>query len=67
MSKMRQFVFTSGDEAKTIEALSYKRAVKSFQSNTKQSEVQVEWVSKRGDTVCCTQRLPWGRTKKLGR
>ena len=35
MAKMRTFTFYDGEETKTIDALGYRRAVKSFQNNTK--------------------------------
>ena len=33
MPKMREFKFTGGEEPKTVEAMSYKKAVKSYQNN----------------------------------
>jgi len=64
---MREFVFWDGNENKTVEALSYKRAVKSFQGNTKASSVRVEWRAKKGVVHTIEQSLPLGRKKKLGR
>ena len=33
MPKMREFKFNGGEEPKTVEAMSYKKAVKSYQNN----------------------------------
>ena len=67
MAKMRTFTFYDGDETKTIDALGYRRAVKSFQNNTKSKSVKVEWEAKKGGTYEKQQILPLGRSKKLGR
>lgn len=67
MAKMRTFTFYDGEETKTIDALGYRRAVKSFQSNTKSKSVKVEWEAKKGGTYEKQQILPLGRSKKLGR
>ena len=64
---MRTFTFYDGEETKTIDALGYRRAVKSFQSNTKSKSVKVEWEAKKGGTYEKQQILPLGRSKKLGR
>ena len=67
MAKMRTFTFTDGDKVETREAVSYKKAVKSFQSSTKSKFVKVEWEAKKGDIYEIIQPLPMGRSKKLGR
>ena len=67
MAKMRTFTFYDGEETKTIDALGYRRAVKSFQSNTKSKSVKVEWEAKKGGTYEKQQTLPLGRSKKLGK
>lgn len=67
MAKMRNYTFVTEEETKTIEALSYKKAVKSFQGNTKSKSVRVEWEAKKGGLYEITQQLPMGRSKKLGR
>tara|TARA_B100002019_G_C21234383_1_gene581918 strand:- start:878 stop:1081 length:204 start_codon:yes stop_codon:yes gene_type:complete len=67
MAKMRTFTFYDGEETKTIDALGYRRAVKSFQNNTKSKSVKVEWEAKKGGTYEKQQILPLGRSKKLGR
>ncbi len=64
---MRTFTFYDGEETKTIDALGYRRAVKSFQNNTKSKSVKVEWEAKKGGTYEKQQILPLGRSKKLGR
>ena len=68
MAKMRAYTFYDGDqEPKTIDAVSYKKAVKSFQANAKSKEVRVEWEAKKGGIYEKQQTLPLGRSKKLGR
>jgi hypothetical protein len=67
MSKMREFIFDDGNETKTIEALSYKKAVKSYQSSSKANHVRVEWCAKKGVVHEIVQPLPMGRSKRLGR
>lgn len=67
MAKMRTFTFTDGDKVETREAISYKKAVKSFQSGTKSKSVIVEWTGKRGHEYTIEQTIPMGRKKKLGR
>ena len=67
MAKMRTFTFYDGDEVKTVESTSYKKAVKSYQGNTKSKIVRVEWDAKKGGTYEMDQPLPMGRSKKIGR
>jgi len=67
MARMREFTFDTGTELKTVEAMSYKKAVKSFQSSTKARSVRVEWLAKKGVVHEITQPLPLGRSKKIGR
>ena len=51
---MREFKFTGG-ETKTIEAMSYKKAVKSYQNNHDVKKygnlVEVEWTSKKAACI----------------
>jgi len=67
MAKKRTFTFYDGEETKTVEALSFRRAVKSFQNDTKSKTVRVEWEAKKGGLYEKLQALPLGRSKKLGR
>ena len=67
MAKMRTYTFFDGDESKTVDATSYKKAVKSFQGGTKSKIVRVEWEAKKGGIYEKQQALPLGREKKLGR
>ena len=67
MAKMRTYTFYDGDNVETKESVSYKKAVKSFQSNTKSKSVRVEWEAKKGGLYEIIQPLPMGRSKKLGR
>jgi hypothetical protein len=52
MPRMREFTFNNGKEDKIIEAMSYKKAVKSYQSSANRKEdgdtVNVYWLSKKG-------------------
>ena len=67
MAKMRTFTFIDGDKTETREEISYKKAVKSYQSGTKSKSVIVEWTGKRGHEYTIQQPLPMGRKKKLGK
>ena len=68
MAKERIFKFTDMTApVKEVTAMSFKRAVKSFQGNTKASQVEVEWTSKRGEEMYKLQNLPLGRSKKIGK
>lgn len=64
---MRTFTFNDGSETKTVDALSYKKAIRSFQSGTKAKSVNVEWEAKKGGTYEKQQILPYGRSKKIAR
>jgi hypothetical protein len=65
MPKMRTFKFTEGEETKTVDAVSYKKAVKSYQSSSKGNVVHVEWPGSKGGTFEKNQKLPLGRSKKM--
>ena len=68
MAKMQTFKFINGDETKDVEAVSYKKAVKSYQAGSKSKEVVVEWIPKKQkETYSRVQKLPLGRSKKIGR
>ena len=67
MPKMRTFTFYDGDNVETKESTSYKKAVKSYQGSTKSKIVRVEWEAKKGGLYEMQQRLPLGRSKKIGR
>ena len=67
MAKMRKFTFFDGSETKEVEALSYKKAVKSYQGNSKSKQVKVEWTAKKGGVYEKIQPIPLGRSKKIGR
>ena len=47
---MRTFTFNDGSETKTVDALSYKKALRSFKSGTQAKSVKVEWEAKKGGT-----------------
>mgnify|MGYP001201462723 FL=1 len=67
MPKMRIFKFDDGTETKEVEALSLKKAIKSFQGSSKAKMVTIEWTTKAGEEFVKEQKLPFGRKKKLGR
>ena len=67
MPKNRIFKFDDGTEIKEVEALSFKKAVKSFQGGSKAKMVTIEWTTKAGEEFVKEQRLPIGRKKKIGR
>lgn len=71
MTKKRTFKFTDNKEInESVEANSFKKAVKSFQTKVdlkKKSLIFVEWLSKKGEEMTKWQTLPLGRKKKLGR
>ena len=67
MPKMRKFKFDDGKEVKEVEALSFKKAVKSFQASSKAKMVSMEWVTKKGEVFVKEQKLPLGRQKKIGK
>lgn len=58
---MRTYTFIDGEETKTIESMSYRKAVKSFQGGTESKAVRVEWEAKKGGIYEITQKLPLGR------
>ena len=67
MPKNRIFKISAGTETKEVEALSFKKAVKSFQGSSKAKMVTIEWTTKNGEVFVKEQQLPLGRKKKLGR
>ena len=68
--KIYKFWNEAGEE-KEKEAMSYQKAVKSYQNNHDIKKygnlVEVEWTSKKGSVYLKTQQLPMGRKDKLGR
>lgn len=67
MPKNRIFKITEGTETKEVEALSFKKAVKSYQAGSKAKMITIEWTTKAGEVFVKDQQLPLGRKKKLGR
>ena len=66
MAKERIFKFTD-ITAPEVTAMSYKKAVKSYQGGSKAKQVEVEWTTKRGEEFYTVQKLPMGRSKKIGK
>ena len=67
MKKLRTYTFIDGEDTKTIEALSYRKAVRSFQGGSESKVVRVEWEAKKGGMFEKIQKLPLGRDKKIGK
>ena len=72
MPKKRTFTFyddgaEAEDKVKTVEAMSFKKAIKSFQGGTKSKQVRIEWEAKKGGMFEKIQKLPLGRDKKIGK
>ena len=67
MPKNRIFKFDDGTETKDVEALSFKKAVKSYQGGSKSKMITIEWMTKGGELFVKDQKLPLGRKKKIGR
>ena len=66
MPKNRIFKISDGSETKEVEAMSYKKAVKSFQASSKAKMITIEWTTKNGEEFFKEQKIPIGRKKKLG-
>ena len=72
MPKERIFKFTDvnapeEERVKEVTAMSYKRAVKSYQGGSKAKEVEVQRTTKGGEEFYKVQKLPMGRSKKIGK
>jgi hypothetical protein len=65
MSKNRIFKISDGTETKEVEAMSYKKAVRSFQGGSKAKMITINWTTKRGEEFVKEQKIPLGRKKKL--
>ena len=65
MSKNRIFKITDGTDTKDVEAMSFKKAVRSFQGSSKAKMITIEWTTKRGEEFFKDQKIPLGRKKKL--
>ena len=65
MPKNRIFKINDGTETKEVVAMSYKKAVRSFQGSSKASVITIEWTTKRGQEFFKEQKIPLGRKKKL--
>ena len=63
-----QFDYLEQGELKkdSIDALSWKRAVKQFQAKVKVPDAQVTYQTKRGEPMSYWMSLPVGRKRKLG-
>ena len=68
MSKERKFKFTDNKEInEEVTAMSWKKAVKSFQNKVKTPLIFIECISKKGVEMTKWQKLPIGRKDKLGK
>jgi hypothetical protein len=70
MPKMKTYQFDYLEEGlvkkDSIDATSWKRAVKQFQAKVKVPDVQVTYQTKRGEPMSYWMSLPIGRKRKLG-
>ena len=71
MAKNKEYHFynDSGFD-ETIEALGFKRSVKSIQNKLDlkvNKFINVEYINKKGNEIARAVKLPIGRSKKLGR
>jgi hypothetical protein len=70
MPKMKTYQFDYLEEGSvkkdSIDATSWKRAVKQFQAKVKVPDVQVTYQTKRGEPMSYWMSLPVGRKRKLG-
>jgi len=65
MPKNKKFKIIDGTETKDVEAMSYKKAVKSYQGSSKSKMITIEWMTKAGELFVKDQKIPLGRKKKL--
>ena len=65
MGKNRIFKISDGTETKEVEAMSFKKAVRSFQGSSKAKMITIEWTTKKGEEFFKEQLIPLGRKKKL--
>jgi hypothetical protein len=65
MPKNKKFKIIDGTETKEVEAMSYKKAVKSYQGSSKSKMITIEWMTKAGELFVKDQKIPLGRKKKL--
>jgi hypothetical protein len=65
MSKMRMFKFwNEAGDTQEKEEISLKKAIRSVQSQFKDSMISVEYISKRGKEMCHSVLIPIGRKVK---
>ena len=65
---MKAFKFILPDRTETIDRMSFKKAVKSFQSKYPDlKEVMVHYINKKKHKMMRLIKLPIGRKKKIGR
>jgi len=63
--KLEYLKISDGTETKEVEAMSFKKAVRSFQGSSKAKMITIEWTTKRGEEFFKEQQIPLGRKKKL--
>jgi hypothetical protein len=70
MSKMKTYQFDYLEQGAvkkdSIDAVSFKRAVKQFQAKVKVSDTQITYQTKRGEPMSYWMSLPIGRKRRLG-
>jgi hypothetical protein len=62
MAKMRKFLFWNDEGIENErEAISLKKAVRSVQSEYKDTQIAVQYISKKGQEMCHYVLIPMGR------
>ena len=65
---MKAFNFILPDRTETIDSMSFKKAVKSFQNKYPDlKQVKINYINKKKHKIMRLVKLPIGRKKKIGR
>lgn len=65
---MKAFNFILADKTETLNSMSFKKAVKSFQNkHPNLKEVMIKYINKKKHKIMRLVKLPMGRKKKVGR
>ena len=67
VGSMKAFNFILPDRVETIDSMSFKKAVKSFQNKYPDlKEVMIKYINKKKHKIMRLVKLPMGRKKKIG-
>ena len=67
VGSMKAFNFILPDRVETIDSMSFKKAVKSFQNKYPDlKEVMIKYINKKKHKIMRLVKLPIGRKKKIG-